>query len=320
MAQDLLKGEDFQGSVFFLCLLCGACESTCPNQVPLLSSFFEVRKAKVSVWKRSLARLFEPYRLERLSALARKSGLATLLGTAAGPALPRPFRERASLPPEGELLLFLGCGADLLYPQATLYLRDLLDSRGLSLGLPPGQGCCGLAALALGDEEAFRGLALANLEALARRRGPVLTLCASCYFALKEVYPRFFAGTPYEGEARHLASRLREATAFLLQEGFSWSEEGKVALHLPCHLRFLREEAWWEALPFPIIAECCGQGGTFGLFHPQVARDIFRRGLLQTLMELSPDLLLTNCTACYYRLNVHLRGFPKIKLPVEMMR
>jgi len=319
LAQALLRGEDLKASIFFLCLLCGACERACPNQVPLLSSFLEVRRAGASWFKRSLACFFEPPYPEKLFQLVRKSGLHALLGTEVASTHSVSFRQMVSLPPEGDVQLFLGCGADFLYPQATLYLQELLATKGFTLGFSPGQGCCGLAALSLGNEEVFQHLALANIKALSRTQGPVVTLCASCYFTLKEVYPRFFAGTRYEKETFQVASRVKEATFFLLEQGFSWSREKGVALHLPCHLRFSGETPWWETLPFPVIAECCGQGGTFGLFQPSRALKIFQKGLARSLTEYAPDLLLTNCTACYYQLHTRFRGFPRVRLPLEVM-
>ncbi len=310
LAQELCQGYKPTAASFFTCLLCGACEEACPNQISLLQAFCEVRAQLHPRLKGLLAQGW-PKVLK-----AVESGL-TLLGEKLP--LTKPFVKRQNLPETGDVLLFLGCGANLIFPQVTETLTSLLASKGLRLGLPSGQGCCGLATLALGDEETFRQLAKANLRALAGEK-KVLTLCASCYFALKVLYPRLFKEGPWAKAAQDLANRIEEATGFLLAHGARWVPRSAGVLHVPCHQRFAPISPWWRKGPWEVLEACCGQGGSFGVFYPELSQAIaktWRQGLAQ--LPFVPEVLLTNCTACYVRFKQESLPGLEIRFPLEFL-
>ncbi len=310
LVEELSSGGLTQGAPFFTCLLCGACEDACPNKVPLLEAFCSAR-IRLSSWsRRSLARGANML----LASLDKGLDLLTKAH------LREPsFTKRFSLPKKGEVSLFLGCGANFLYPSVTEILVRSLEALGFSLGLPPDQGCCGLVFLALGDQKSFYALARKNIEALRGER-PIITLCASCYFALKEIYPRLLKDKGLGEEASLLAARVFEATDFLLRSGAQWRASSQVCLHLPCHLRFATGTKWWRLSPYPLIEHCCGQGGSFALFYPELSQKIEKswRCMLVERVD-APRILLTNCTACFIRLKKSLPPPVEIRFPLEYL-
>ncbi len=310
LVQDLLTGDEASPEPIFTCLLCGACEEACPNDLSLLTAFLAARKELHPTLKGLLAQAW-PKALK-----AVEMGLA--LFEKARPAS-KPFVKRRRLSPRGDVVLFLGCGANFLYPEVTEKLVDLLTHMGLTPGLPLGQGCCGLATLALGEEKAFWQLAQANLEALAGKE-KVVVLCASCAFTLKELYPRLFSGTPWEDQAQALSQRVEEATGFLLAQGAKWVAHPAGVLHLPCHQRFLSCASWWKEGSWPVLEACCGQGGSFGLFYPALSKAIaktWRQGLAQ--LSFVPEVLLTNCTACLLRFKQERLPGLEVRFPLEFL-
>jgi len=163
-------------------------------------------------------------------------------------------------------------------------------------------------------------LARANLEALADTKR-VITLCASCYFALRELYPRILQGTSWAKTAEDLASRVEEATGFLLNQGARWQKTSlKVILHVPCHQRFTPGPKWWDKSPWTGLALCCGQGGSFGVFYPEISKGVakvWRKGLAK--LPFVPEVLLTNCTACYLRFGKERLPGLEIRFPLEFL-
>ncbi len=322
LASKVLQGdwEGLRKEIFSLCLLCGACEASCPNEVPILETFISVRESLYGSLPKVLAKAFEGDLGRKSLKFSRESGLWMLLKGKIPFPLPRyPFRESRSLPQRGEVLLFLGCGADFLFPQATIKLVEFFEKKGIKLGLPQEQGCCGLAVASLGNLTLFKELAIRNLRAFSFTTAPVITLCASCFFTLRRLYPRLLAGTPYEEAAKALSQRVFEATGYLFkQERLALPKQG-VIFHLPCHLRFEDQTRWWIGLAVKTLEACCGQGGLFGLRYPGLARKIYDQGLTRHPDLNEIDTVLTACTACYYRLSLMFRGFPSVKFPIEII-
>ncbi len=308
---------------FDLCLLCGICENTCPNRVPITEIIIRVRSKIFSSLQKNLAKNIEKKRLEKFWKIARQTSLLFFL-TKRIPSFSfnKSFQKEISLSVSGDILLFLGCGAEFLYPQVTKRLVSFFARRGIQIGLPIGQDCCGLPAASLGNLEVFYELAVHNLEAFSNSTEPIITLCASCFYTLKHLYPKLLSGTPYEEDAKKLALRIHEATAFILKEEYIVKEElstltENIALHIPCHLRN-ENSNWWDGTNISIIEECCGQGGIFGIKHPEFSEKIYQQGLRKAVETIRPHFVLTTCTSCYYRLHLLFKGFPEVKFPIEI--
>ncbi len=302
---------------FDLCLLCGVCETVCPNHVPVTEIVIRVRSQIFSTMQKLLAKNIEKDRFEKFWNFTTRSGLLYFLSKKI-PLSNRSFQREISLPGSGDILLFLGCGGDFLYPQITMQLVSFFAKRGILIGLPPGQDCCGLVAASLGNSEIFYKLAIRNLDAFSHSTSPIITLCASCFYTLRHLYPRLLRGTPYEKEAQKLASRIYEATAFIIKEGLG-KLSGHITLHIPCHLRLENYPNWWKEADIPVIEECCGQGGLFGIKYPVFSKKIYQHGLRKAIEAIKPHILLTSCTSCYYRLHLLFKGFPEVKFPIEIL-
>jgi glycolate oxidase iron-sulfur subunit len=225
-------------------------------------------------------------------------------------------------PPQA--LYFTGCLANHLSPAIARAARRLVKRlHGQELYAPPGQGCCGMAALSAGDLVQARELARRNIRACDTRRWrglPIFTSCASCYAQLKD-YPRLLANDKkWAGRARDFAGRVREFAAYLLpylNQGEGQSKIGdlkKVVYHDPCHLRFgvghdpaetdpgparqlINKSRCLELTELPHGPQCCGQGGAFHISHPMLAKKIGQR-LWHDFARTNSPLVTTTCTGC----------------------
>jgi glycolate oxidase iron-sulfur subunit len=210
----------------------------------------------------------------------------------------------------GDVGLFVGCGANYVYPEAAAAAVGLLKAAGVRPFVPPEQVCCGLPAWSAGDAASAAELAgrnLAAFEGLER----VVVLCASCAHRLRGIeglskvvmLSELLAERPPEG-GRQPGRRL------------------KVAYHAPCHVRFeggagaarglLASVPGVELLP--VEDACCGSGGLFSLSHPRLSAAIGRERL-RGLLAGGPDLIATDCSGCLIQLRAGLAELGR-KVPV----
>ena len=252
----------------FSCLLCGACEAVCPNEVPLLRHLLEVRVKKRTPYASLLPPLLKRLRGD----------------------------EEDDSPEEGEVVFFLGCMEWALYPYAVKALLALFP-RGEKVILARGAHCCGLPYLAAGDLKGFLEAAARNQKAFSRAR-KVLTLCASCLFTFKKLYP-LLGGPEIAAE---------DAISFLHRKGNLRLKTGgeEIFFQVPCHLRHLEVFPYWRELGLISYEGCCGQAGLYALKFPREAERI-AFPLKKAFLSSGARVLATSCSGCFFRLR---RLFP----------
>ncbi len=280
----LYQAGQLRGKPLSFCLLCGACETVCPNRVPVTGLILKAREENPVPGSRFFSHLWELLPSTR----------------------PR-FSKRTNLPAKGKVALFTGCGGEWLYPEALEKLSAFLKRKGIDLFWPQGQGCCGLLALSLGQKSSFLHRAQQNLRSLASAE-VVLTPCASCLYTLKVLYPRYLTGSNLEGIARGISEKTFEAGTFLYFQGFV-PRIADFLFQVPCHLRYISKSKWWHQSGLKVYEGCCGGGGMFGVRYPQESRLIQRR--MELLLEKHRIReLVTSCTGCW----LTLRNFHRLQV------
>jgi len=183
--------------------------------------------------------------------------------------------------------LFVTCLVDTWRPSVGFAAIKLLEDAGCTVEVPMAQTCCGQPAYNSGDR--------ANAQAIARQvigafRGfdYVVAPSGSCAAMISHHYPALFEETDPTalGEARELAGRTHELTAFLHDvlgvKSIAGRLSANVAYHDSCSgLRELGVRAQPRALLSGItgltvqeLAEpdlCCGFGGTFCVKYPEIS-------------------------------------------------
>ena len=183
--------------------------------------------------------------------------------------------------------LFVTCLVDTWRPSVGFAAIKLLEDAGCTVEVPMAQTCCGQPAYNSGDR--------ANAQEIARQvigafRGfdYVVAPSGSCAAMISHHYPALFEETDPAalGEARELAGRTHELTAFLQDvlgvKAIAGRLSATVAYHDSCSgLRELGVRAQPRALLSGItgltvkeLAEpdvCCGFGGTFCVKYPEIS-------------------------------------------------
>ncbi len=189
------------------------------------------------------------------------------------------FRRHAPTAPEAaeQAILFVTCSVNFNAPEVGKACVEVFARNGVRLRCRQYR-CCGMPALEAGDMERAQQLARENVRTLApevRRGSKVVVLDPTCAYMLRKEYP-LLTGMP---EALEVAAATRDACEYLfelkqqgrLNRDFR-STPGRVAYHLPCHLRAqnigYRSRDMLRLVPgttVRLIEQCSGHDGTWAM-------------------------------------------------------
>lgn len=329
-----------------LCLLCKACVNQCPNKLPvdrlILGARKEIARQKgISIVKKNVfqhllqnngrltlaAKMGYLYQQSGLQWLTRKSHLLDVFGGELAqkerllPKMARiPFRKQVPSHitcdrPRLRVAYYTGCLTNFVFPEIGHAALHVLKNQQLEIVIPE-QWCCGIPALASGDEETVRELARKNIEAFEKAKiDAIVTDCASCGGMLREYAE--LVDTP---EARMFAGKVMDFSR-LLDEAVVFRAGDRevrsvVTYHDPCHLR--RGQGVWEAprrllrsvpgLEFKEMKEsdrCCGAAGSFNLTYYNLAARIGHRKV-QNILDTGAEIVVTGCPSCIMQIRHNL--------------
>jgi glycolate oxidase iron-sulfur subunit len=338
----------------FACLLCGACTANCFPKVATADLITTARQEYLESVGRSTAHrllfsklLPSPERLRlaaKTVALGQKSRLPKLAGALGllrifGRDFPKsldildglPLRSlRERIPPSrlagrgtsATIAYFVGCGPDIVVPEAAESTLGLLRTLAASVQVLPNV-CCGLPAKSYGDLQAARHLAEKNLDIFSRFEFDLLvTDCSSCAAFLKS-YPELFRpGDPAYSQARHLAERVRDILELLPEERTAAPPAATpraVTYHDPCHAvrgqglakeprRLLDGLPGLEYRELPEADWCCGGPGSYAMAHYDLSRSVLERKIAN-IEKTGAEVVYTSCPACLIQLRYGLKLF-----------
>lgn len=183
-----------------------------------------------------------------------------------------------------DVYFFGTCILDMFMPEAGMDAMSLLESLNINVHYPMEQSCCGQPAFSSGHPKEALDVAKAQLD-LFPEDWLIIVPSGSCGGMMRHHWPVMFKDTPYEAQAKEVASRVVEFTNFLVDIGYQPEDKGekvKVAVHTSCSAR--REmgvhlTGWKlidslenvERVVHDHESECCGFGGTFSVKHPDIS-------------------------------------------------
>ena len=298
---------------FETCVQCRGCEPACPSGVPYGHLMERTRESLADqrlitpTWRRlALGPLSRPRLLrmgaralavaQRLRLVPRRLGLSARI----------PLRS-APLPVTGQdVYLLTGCVMDAFQRDVHRAAVEVLTAAGF--GVTPTNElapCCGALHTHAGLAGEARHLAQQTIERLASDR-PVIVDSAGCGAAMKDY--GHLLGT---ADAEAFAGRVYDVHEFLATHSDSLPEaeelDMRVAVQDPCHLRHVQgvHQATRSVLR-PYVRElveldddglCCGAGGAYSLFEPELAGDI-RERKLGAIGRASADVVVSANPGC----------------------
>jgi glycolate oxidase iron-sulfur subunit len=313
-----LSGEDADAAAvqeaLADCLLCGRCERACPNQVLVEEIVMKGRAdlaeaVGIPAWKRVLfGKVMTSPAATGIARKAAAAGQRLLPGkipTASGlhyrfpDGLGGEGRTVPKLPATGfldslgkgeaatgEVMLFVGCVFDHVFPEVGRAAYETVKASGKSVAVFRDAACCGLPAMVSGDRRSAASSAEANVRRLrAADPGAIVFPCGSCLLMFRRnVLSLVPKGTPAYDDAAFVAERAVDYASFILASGVvdrlpeppGAERAGEIGYHDPCHLsgtlgkgaqaRELLSRAVGDAFGEMAGADlCCGYGGTFNV-------------------------------------------------------
>lgn len=226
----------------------------------------------------------------------------------AAPVSPAAAPATAPAAPAAKVALFATCSVEFNEPAIGQAAVEVLERNGIDVSMPD-QRCCGMPFLDGGDLENALKVARSNVASLhtAVKQGrDIVVPGPTCSFTIKNEYPHML-DTP---EAREVAAHTFDICEYLMlrhKEGrldtrFK-APVGKVAYHLPCHLKAqnigYKSRDLLALIPGSTVSmaeRCSGVDGTWG-FKTQYF-DLSMKVALPLLREIDearPDVTASDC-------------------------
>jgi glycolate oxidase iron-sulfur subunit len=328
------------------CLLCGRCERACPNQVRVEEIIMKGRadlaeEMGIPAWKRVVFGRVMPSagakNAARTAAASAQKLFLRKVPTGSGlhyrfpekfggegrtvPALPGTSFLGSLAPGEavrGEVILFVGCVFDHVFPQAGRAAYETLRLSGKKISVFRDAACCGLPALVSGDKASALRCVEENIVRLsAASPERIVFPCGSCLLMFRRNVLSFLPkGHPLYGQAVRVADRCEDYASFLLETGVvsrlpdppSGEKAGRIGYHDPCHLsgtlgkgregrEVLRRAVGDSFAEMKGADLCCGYGGTFNIRdYPTSAR--IGQNKVSVAAEGGTAVIATACSGC----------------------
>lgn len=304
------------------CAACLACESVCPNSVPVTTIIQRAKEqataeSGMGVIKRALSGVVMHPALFRAAAWLAPVALHYSRISDCGLRI-ADFGVRNEKPKtrdsKGTVAFFPGCAIEHFQPEIKSAAINVLHALGFDVVIPEGLQCCGRPLLSLGDRKAAEELAARNASVFAGLDvDAIVTACASCGLTFKREYPKLLrpgVKHPFVLDIHEFLSvPLAGAALDPVQKTITW--------HDPCHLgrgQGLSKTARdiLRRIPGLTLAEmrnadrCCGFGGVMRITHRELS-DGIAEDKITSIIASGASLVATGCPGCRMQITDALR-------------
>jgi Fe-S oxidoreductase len=235
----------------------------------------------------------------------------------------------------GKVALFTTCYCNRNEPDILTDLVAVLEHNGIPVTMAERERCCGMPKLELGDLAAIAGLKEQNIPALAALVASghdILAPVPSCVLMFKRELPLMFPDDP--DVMRVAAATFDPFEYLMLRHAESWlatdfrSSLGKVAYHVPCHLRVqnigLKTRDVLGLVPgttLTTIERCSGHDGSYAVkseFH-EVSMKI-ARPVVQRVGTAAADHFASDCPMAGQQIGAGLGSDRMPEHPIRLLR
>ncbi|MCB1760492.1 MAG: glycolate oxidase subunit GlcF [Gammaproteobacteria bacterium] len=311
------------------CLLCRACETTCPSGVDYHRLLDIGRRHLEQRRIRPLRQRVMHLALRQVLPYRKRFGALLRLGQQLRPLLPRRVQEKlpsrqapspfvAGAHPR-RVILLQGCVQDAAAPNTDRAARRVLDRLGITLVSAESQGCCGAMSQHLGAGKEALTFIRRNIDAwwplLEEGAEAILVTASGCGSTVKE-YGWLLRDDPeYAAKAERVAALTRDLSELLDAEPLDRLdlrvEPQTVSYHSPCSLQHGQQlpglvEGILERFGFQLTRVndshlCCGSAGTYSLLQPDLSARLLANKLA-ALQAGRPVVIATANIGCQLHL------------------
>ncbi|OQW94547.1 MAG: Fe-S oxidoreductase [Beggiatoa sp. IS2] len=302
---------------FLACTTCEFCNVKCPLDLPIESSWLNMRGHLIH--EKGLM-TFPPFEMMAVS-LKQKNNIWASCGAHGNSRTAWiPDKLRETIKWDGaDIAYFGGCTASFVETDVAIGAAHLLNASGIEFThLGEDETCCGLPMLAAGKWDAFADVVHRNVKHMtAREVKTVVTSCPACWLAWRHLYPDWSKklGIPFHFKVRHYTEVLSER----IKSGdlkFTHEVPKTVTWHDSCHMGRAGDiydppRDVIKALPGIKFVEmefnrenahCCG--GVLSLLDDLEAAKSIGGGRIREAEETGAEALVATCPCCQVQLRV----------------
>ena len=210
----------------------------------------------------------------------------------------------------GKVVVFATCYGNRNLPGMDEDLVAVFNHNGIPVTTLPDEKCCGMPKLELGDLEAVQRLKDHNIPQMAKlvdEGWDIVAPVPSCALMFKQELPLMF---PDDEQVKKVQERMFDPFEYLMLRHKAGKLRtdfvnplGKVAYHVPCHLRVqrigLKTRDVLKLVPdteIEVIERCSGHNGTYAVkreFHEVSVK--IGRPVVQRVASASADHYSSDC-------------------------
>ncbi|WP_394244212.1 heterodisulfide reductase-related iron-sulfur binding cluster [Vibrio astriarenae] len=224
--------------------------------------------------------------------------------------------------PNRTLVLVTECTKAGLARNAHHSAQYILENMGYRVIELPKTHCCGAFKASIGESSKARQQARENIDAwwglLSEESLEIVTISSSCEAQLKQYGNMLRCDKRYADKANYIARKTINIAELINKDRQNIVHNSRVpyrvAMHIPCSLRH-RSDKHRELIQLvsrlPVIIDdterervCCGSGGTYSLFYPELASRIGTTKISDLTLG-KPDYIVTANTGCQYHMGKH---------------
>ncbi len=311
------------------CLLCRACETTCPSGVEYGRLIESGRNLLEQVQPRPPVNTLR--RKAVAKALVQRSAIETAVNVGIKVRQWLPESVRKQLPesmPEipwpasvhaRKMLVLTGCVQPALAPQTNIQAAQVLDRLGISLLQEAAPGCCGAVGLHTSDPE----MGMRHIRARVDQWWPLIEegieaivfTASGCGVTIKDYGHLLKDDAAYADKAERVSAMAKDLSEVVLAElaqlDTGIGQNRKIAFHPPCTLQHglklngvveqILRTIGYDLLPVADSHLCCGSAGTYSLFQPELSSQL-KKNKLKALQQHQPELIATANIGCQQHL------------------
>jgi glycolate oxidase iron-sulfur subunit len=212
------------------------------------------------------------------------------------------------------VLYFPGCAQNLIYPEMGLATVEALRKLRARVLMPHDMVCCSTPVFNSGDVEGARVLARRNLTIMTDAPAEmIVTSCGSCGLTISHEWKEVLGLSEAAPVARKVIDIHDFIARYAPDEAISpLHGDEVVTYHDSCHLRrgmgildeprqLLRAALGKRFVEMESADRCCGGGGTFSLYHPDLSQEIAETKM-RCLSASGADMVAAGCPACVMQL------------------
>jgi L-lactate dehydrogenase complex protein LldE len=216
------------------------------------------------------------------------------------------------------VLLFIPCFVDQLYPDTAFNMMKVLEKAGCTVSYNTSQTCCGQPAFNAGFWDEAKSVCRKFIKDFSGS-DCIVAPSASCVGFVRNYYSKLFENSSQHHDVTDIGKRIFEFSEFMIEilkvEDVGAKLKGKATYHDSCAglreckikeepRRLFSNVKGLELIEMNDVETCCGFGGTFAVKFEAISVAMGEQKV-ENALATGADYIISTDTSCL----MHLQGY-----------